>query len=390
MNQNKRTFTTRLLALAGGAASAGPLAAISALATTSGAAQAQAKAGAMRELTSTQLARQMGTGWNLGNSLEAIGGETAWGNPRVTQAFIDAVKAAGFKTIRIPVAWHDHADAQDRIRPEWLARVSEVVGYARKAGLYVMINMHWDGGWMQPTFAAQDMANARLVTLWQQIATHFRDHDDFLLFAGTNEVMVDGDWGTPKPENVKVQNGFNQLFVDTVRATGGNNATRHLVVQGFNTNIEHTLNFVVLPKDSARERLMMEVHFYDPYEFALDDKSSIWQWGAGATDKAAVANWGDEAHVNQQFARMKARFADRGVPVILGEFGVIARTTRAGSEKYREAWNGHVARAAIANGMVPVYWDNGGTGEHGMGVFDRHTGRQAYPGVIKAIVSADR
>jgi len=342
---------------------------------------------AMRDLNSAQLARQMGVGWNLGNALEAIGSETAWGNPATTQALIDAVKAAGFRSIRIPVAWLTHADAEGRIGAAWLARVAEVVGYAQRAGLYTMINVHWDGGWLQPTYARQAAGRARLKSLWTQIAAHFKDHDDTLLFAGTNEVMVEGDYGTPTPEHRAVQNGFNQVFVDAVRATGGNNRVRHLVIQGFNTNIDHTLAFAMLPTDPTPARLMMEVHYYDPYHFTLNDKSAIWQWGAGATDPKATEPWGDEAFMERQFAKMKAQFIDRGVAVILGEYGVIARP-RAGAEVYRRAWNRAVTRAALAHGLVPFYWDNGATGPGGMGLFHRVTATQAEPELIRAIVDA--
>ncbi|MDM4765191.1 glycoside hydrolase family 5 protein [Pelomonas sp. SE-A7] len=344
----------------------------------------------MREITSLQLSRQMGAGWNLGNTLEAIGGETAWGNPKATQQLMDAIKAAGFKTVRIPVAWKQYADAGDNIAPQWLARVAEVVGYAQKAGLFAIINVHWDGGWLQPTYAAQSMANARLAKYWTQIAKHFQAYDDTLLFAGTNEVMVEGDYGTPKPEYVAVQNGFNQIFVTAVRATGGNNAVRHLVVQGFNTNIDHTIAFAQLPTDMAKDRLMMEIHYYDPYHFTLDEKSAIWQWGAGATDPKATDSWGNESHADAQFQKMKTGYVDKGIPVILGEFGVIARTQYAGSEKFRLAWNGYIARAAWQRGLVPVYWDNGPTGDKSMGLFDRASGRQVYPDLVKAIVDATR
>jgi len=345
-------------------------------------------ASGMRELTSLQLSKQMGAGWNLGNALEAIGGETAWGNPAVAQAFLQAVAAAGFKTLRLPCAWKQYADANDRIGAAWLDRVAQVAGWARSAGLFVMLNVHWDGGWLQPTFAAQPAANARLASYWTQIATRFRDWDDGLLFAGTNEVMVTGDYGTPKPEYVQVQNGFNQVFVDAVRATGGNNRVRHLVVQGFNTNIDHTLAFAVLPTDVVASRLMMEVHFYDPYHFTIDEQSTLWQWGAGATDPKAKDTWGDEAWVDAQFDKMKAKYVDRGVPVILGEFGVIRRPQYAGSETYREAWTRHVARAAWQRGAVPVWWDNGGLGPNGMGLFDRTSGAVAFPALVNAVVGA--
>jgi endoglucanase len=341
-------------------------------------------------LTSLQFAQRMGAGWNLGNALEATGGETGWGNPPATRRLFDAVKAAGFGNVRIPVAWRQYADAQDTIRPAWLARVAQVVDDALAAGLVVTINQHWDGGWLQPTYAAQPEANRRLARYWTQIAEHFKRHDERLLFASTNEVMVEGDYGTPTPEYRAVQNGFNQLFVSTVRATGGNNARRHLVVQGFNTNIDHTVNFAVLPQDPTAGRLMMEVHYYDPYHFTIDEKSALWQWGAGATDPKAKDSWGDETHLEAQFRKMKTRFIDRGVPVILGEYGVIARPHIAGSERYRIDWNRAVTRSARRHGLVPVYWDNGATGHHGMGLFERASGAPVHPELIHAIVDAAR
>ena len=342
----------------------------------------------MRDLTSLQMSKLMGSGWNLGNSLEAIGGETAWGNPATTQALMSSVKAAGFKTVRIPVAWKQYADADDKIGAAWMARVAEVVGYAQKAGLYVMINIHWDGGWMKPTYANQVAVNARITRFWTQIATQFKNADDTLLFAGTNEVMVEGDYGTPTAEYVAVQNSFNQAFVTAVRATGGNNTKRHLVVQGFNTNIDHTVNFAVMPTDTTADRLMMEIHYYDPYNFTLNADSKLWQWGAGA-DAALSEAWANEAHADAQFQKMKAKFVDRGIPVILGEFGAIRRTEYAGSERYRLAWDRSIARSAWTHGVVPVYWDAGAAlSNHSMGLFDRATGAQVYPEIIQALVGA--
>lgn len=352
-------------------------------------APASAPTTGMRDLTSLQLSRLMGSGWNLGNSLEAIGGETAWGNPVTTQTLMNAVKAAGFKTVRIPVSWKQYADASDVISATWMARVTQVVDYAKTAGLFALINIHWDGGWMQPTFARQAEANARITKFWTQIANNFKGYDDTLLFAGTNEVMVDGDYGTPKAEYVTVQNGFNQQFVNAVRATGGNNALRHLVVQGFNTNIDHTVNFAVMPTDTASNRLMMEVHYYDPYNFTLNDKSTIWQWGAGATDPKATETWANEAYADAQFQKMKLAYVDKGIPVILGEFGAIRRTEYPGAEAYRLAWDRAIARSAWAHGVVPVYWDAGAATEnHSMGLFNRTSGAQVYPEIIGALVDA--
>jgi endoglucanase len=338
-------------------------------------------------LTAVQLTQKMGAGWNLGNSLEAIGGETAWGNPVVTQQLINSIKAAGFKTIRIPVAWSQFSDANNFvINATWMARVEEVINYALTADMYVVMNEHWDGGWMQPTAAKQAYVNNRLKIMWTQIATRFQNYDDRLIFAGSNEVMVDGDYGTPTVEYYTAQNSFNQTFVDAVRATGGKNATRFLVVQGFNTNIDHAVNFAKIPTDTVKDKLMMEVHFYDPYNFTLNASSNISQWGKNAIDSSKTETWANEAYVDAQFQKMKTNFVDKGVGVILGEFGAIIRTNVQGNEAYRVYWDEYISQSAVGHQLVPVYWDNGYTGDGNMGVFDRNSGAQVYPNVIQVLI----
>jgi len=340
-------------------------------------------------LTSVQLTRLMGAGWNLGNSLDAIGGETAWGNPMISQQLINSVKAAGFKTIRLPVAWSQFSDeANFVIKSAWMDRVEQVVNYALNNDMYVVMNIHWDGGWMQPTYAQQTYVNNRLKIMWTQIATRFKNYDDRLIFAGTNEVMVDGDYGTPTVEYYTVQNSFNQTFVDAVRATGGKNATRFLTVQGFNTNIDHAVNFAKMPTDSVANKLLMEVHYYDPYNFTLNTSSSITQWGNIATNPSATETWANESYVDAQFQKMKSIFIDKGVGVILGEYGVVSRTNVSGHETYRVYWNQYITKSAVQHGMVPVYWDNGFSGNGGMAIFDRNSGVQLYPNIIQAIMSA--
>ncbi|GGY75873.1 hypothetical protein GCM10007388_05550 [Pseudoduganella plicata] len=360
----------------------------------SGAARA-VRVGVMRSLTSMQLSKNMAPGWNLGNSLEAVGGtyvwgstnfnETAWSNPRTTQALIDGIRAAGFKSVRIPVSWKQYADAGDNISPQWMERVTEVVNYAHNAGLYAMINVHWDGGWLQPTYARQKEANARLTKFWTQIANNFRNHDDTLLFAGTNEVMVDGDYNAPTVEYCDVQKGFNQVFVTAVRNTGGNNARRHLVVQGFNTNIDHATSCnAAMPGDVAAGRLMMEVHYYDPYDFTLDANSGSWKWGQAANP----SGWANEPYTDAQFQKMKTRFIDQGVPVILGEYAAILRSEYDAAGTHRKYWDQYITRSAFTHGLVPMYWDNGYTDNHQSGLFNRATGAQAFPDVIGTIVNA--
>jgi endoglucanase len=347
-------------------------------------------AGTMRSMTSLQLAQEMAPGWNLGNSLEAIGGETNWGNAATTQALLNAVKAAGFNSVRIPASWKVYADSDDNIRADWMARVTEVVNYARNAGLYAVINIHWDYGWWQPTYANQAMANARITKFWTQIANNFRNYDDHLLFAALNEVMVDGDYSTPPPEYYTVHNSFNQTFVNAVRATGGNNAVRHLVVQGYNTNIDNTYNFFAVPSDSATNRMMLEVHYYDPFNFALNTANdNIWQWGSIATSPPNTETWANEGYVDAQFDKLKQRFTDGfGLPIVIGEYAAVARLNVDPSQQYRTYWDQYITSATRQRGQVPMYWDNGYSDDHQMGLFNRANGAKYYPNLITTIVNA--
>lgn len=340
----------------------------------------------MKYFAPGELVKDMGIGWNVGNSLEAIGGETKWGNPIITKRLIDSVKSAGFKSVRIPVAWSKFSDPENFIIEEsWMKRVEEVVNYVLDNDMYAVLNIHWDEGWMQPTYEKQEYVNERLSKMWKQIATHFRDYDYHLLFAGTNEVMKEGDWGTPTEEYYTVQNSFNKTFVNTVRQTGGKNAYRILVIQGFNTNIDHAVNFATIPEDIVKERLMMEVHYYDPYNFALNEKSNISQWGKIAKDSLKKDSWGDESYADNQFLKMKTNFTDKNIPVIIGEYGAISRTDVEDFEYYREYYISYITRSIISHGHMPFYWDNGYTGNHAFGLFNRETGEKAYSGLIKAI-----
>ncbi|UTF60443.1 glycoside hydrolase family 5 protein [Gilvimarinus sp. DA14] len=341
------------------------------------------------DLSSVALSQKLGVGWNLGNTLEAVGGETAWGNPKATPELMQAVKAAGFDSIRIPVAWSQFSDAANFvIATEWMDRVEEVVNDALDAELYVMMNMHWDGGWMQPTYAEQDYVLQRMDTMWRQIAERFANYDEHLIFACTNEVMVEGDYGTPSEEYYTVQNGYNQQCVDTVRATGGNNPQRFLAVQGFNTNIDHTLSFFALPEDPADDKLLVEVHYYDPFNFTLNAESQITQWGDEAEDPSKTESWANEGHVDRQFGRMKARFVDQGIGVILGEYGAMHRPNIDHHQQYQVYWDEYITASALENGLVPVVWDNGVTGNNGLGLFNRSSAEQAFPVLIDAITGA--
>ena len=349
----------------------------------------------MRDITSIDLAKEMVPGWNVGNSLEAIGGETAWGNPKITQKLIDSVKAAGFKAIRIPVAWSQFSnDTTFIIKTEWLDRVEEVVNYVLSSGLYAIINEHWDNGWIQPTYAQQEYVNNRLAVMWEQIAVRFRDYGDHLLFAGTNEVMVTNNYGTPTKEYYTVQNSYNQTFVNTVRSTGGRNYYRHLLVQGFNTNINYTVSYFTIPNDVVSNRLIVEVHYYDPYNFTINSSSKITQWGKYATDASKTETWANESYADAQFNKMKTKFVNKGYAVIIGEYGAMARLNLGSTALnedhayFRRYYMNYITSSIVKYGLVPFYWDNGGTGDLSMGIFNRSTGAQAYPEIVKAIMDA--
>jgi len=368
----------------------------SAAGTTAGAPLAAEGPTATFSHTSKELFATMRIGWNLGNSLDVPEGETAWGNPKVAPELLRAVADAGFTIVRIPVTWANHmGPAPDHtIEPSFLARVDEVVGYAHTAGLRAIINVHHDGadGFKGVEWITLNDANGkttpennlavktRFVTVWTQIAKHFSRHGENLLFEGMNEIH-DG-YGAPDPRHMDFINELNQAFVDVVRKSGGNNGQRHLVVPGYNTNIDHTLKGFKLPTDTVKNRLILSVHYYDPYLFALQGKTHT--WGAASPGRD---DWGQEDFVVKQFDALKATYIDQGVPVLLGEYGA---TNQAGFEDYRRYYMEYVTKAAVDRGILPVYWDNGGSGSGGesFGLMDRGTNGVRHPEVMAAMKRA--
>jgi len=335
----------------------------------------------------------MRLGWNLGNSLDCDGAETAWGNPTVTKELLAAVKAAGFDTVRVPITWMSHLGPSPdyAIDAAWLARVTEVVGYALDAGLKVIINVHHDDvpgwGWLtledssgNVTDAHNALVYAQFSALWTQIAAAFKAYDDNLMFESMNEIHVGYD--APKAAYYAIINDLNQAFVDLVRASGGNNATRYLVVPGYNTNIDYTVAGFVLPTDSATGRLIVSVHFYDPWSFAGEGATHV--WGA---DSAGSDSWGQESGVRAQFDKLKATYVDKGIPVILGEYGAVNQT---GYETYRRYYMEYVTKAAHDRLIVPIFWDNGshGSGKESFGLINRVDNTVLYPDIMAAMVRA--
>ena len=342
------------------------------------------------ESDAMELAAKMYAGWNIGNTLEAIGGETAWGNPKITEEYIQKIKQLGFNAIRIPCAWDQYIEnsATHEIEESWLDRVNEVVGYCVANDMYAIVNIHWDGGWLENhcTPDKQEENNAKQHALWTQIANRLNHYDERLLFAGTNEPNVDN------ATEMAVLKSYLQTFIDAVRATGGNNAVRNLIVQGPNTDIDRTNSlFGDMPTDRVPNRLMVEVHYYNPWSFCGMTQDESWGrmayfWGdhlVTGSDRNSTS--GDVNEMKSLFAMMKAKFVDKGIPVILGEYGAI--TIRTGLGVHQEAhdtsraqYDETVTREAKNHGLVPFYWETGS-------VVNRQTGeikdRFAMDGITK-------
>lgn len=335
------------------------------------------------ESDSQELAENIVLGWNAGNSLEvplSNGGETGWGNPKISKDLITAVKKAGFNAIRIPCAWNSYLEegSEYRIRTSWMERVKEVVDYCIENDMYVILNSHWDGGWLEnnPTYSQQAIVVKKQKAIWKQIATAFNDYDERLLFAGTNEVHVSNVYTAPTKENNEVLQSYNQAFVDAVRETGGKNTYRHLIVQTYNTNIQFGIDYLTMPSDPTPNRLFVEVHYYDPYDFALNENSDIYFWGKPYSQYGKTDSWGQEDFLEEIFAKVKQQFTDKGYPVILGEYGAIRRlslkeNTQENHLKSRAYYLSKVTEIAKKNGLVPFYWDNGHAGDNGLALFNR-------------------
>lgn len=330
------------------------------------------------ERNAAELAGSIRIGLNIGNTLEAYGGqsETYWGNPKITEAFVSFIREAGFNAIRLPVSWDQYADPDTaQIDPDWLDRVREVVQYCVDNDLFVLVNIHWDGGWLEEnvTRTMQDENNEKQRAYWEQIATHLRDFDDRVMFASANEPNVDD------AEQMAVLLSYHQTFVDAVRATGGKNAYRVLVVQGPRTDIEKTSELMnQLPTDTHSDRMMVEIHYYSPWNYTGMQQDEPWgnrffYWGEGyhsTTDTDHNPTWGEEDYVDSTFALMKNQFVDNGIPVILGEYGTGVREHLEGDDLQlhldgRAYYFRYITQQAINHGMLPFFWDTGS-------LLDRH------------------
>ena len=341
-----------------------------------------------------QMLEKFGLGWNLGNQMDAfnngVSGETAWGNPKATQSTFTKAKAA--------VTWMGHiGDAPEyKIEEAWLNRVAELVGYAENAGLNAVINMHHDGGdskyWLNIKGAAnnaeiQAQVLAQIEAMWTQIAEKFKDKGDFLVFEAFNEIHDGGwGWGTNREDGgkqYKCLNEWNQKFVDAVRATGGNNATRILGIPAYCTNVDIAIENFVMPEDAAENRLMLSVHSYDPYDYALSATKSEWGHTADMSKKVSGDN---ELQIRTMFEKIYVNFIEKGIPVYMGEFGCVNRATER-EQAFQQYYLKYFTKAAKEYGVPCFIWDNGadGAGNECHAFIDHATGEYSSAGAEAAI-----
>jgi endoglucanase len=281
--------------------------------------------------------------------------------------------------------------------------VQEVVDMCIKYDLYVIINIHGDGynsidgGWLLCNGSDQTTIRKKYAACWKQIANKFKNYDQHLIFESMNEEF-DGTYGTPNTTYYSNINKLNQLFVDTVRQTGGNNAKRWLMIPGWNTDIEYTAGDYgfALPTDnyrssdisSSEKRIMISVHYYNPWDFCGAESSSYTQWGSKATNSSKVPGYGDASYINYAFGLLASKFTSQGYPVVIGEYGAIDKSAYdSQNTACRAEFASTVCTYAKKYGCVPIWWDNGVTGTYGFGLFNRYTYQVTQQSIINAIMS---
>lgn len=320
--------------------------------------------GEMRDMSTMEIVQDMGIGINLGNTFESMGQgnvvrnyETGWGSPVITQEMIQGYADCGFGVLRVPVAWSNMMSGDYDISPEYMARVTEVVDWALDSGMYVILNIHWDGGWFSRFANEEDRDECfyKYERIWTQLCAKYKNYSDRLMFESLNE---EGGWEEiwnrysnegDKELSYSILNDINQRFVNIVRKSGGNNKKRHLLIAGYNTDIELTCDPLYKMPDDPEGRCAVSVHYYTPPTFAIIDKDV--DWGK------AQSEWGSEAdyaELNKYMDMMKTTYVDKGVPVIIGEF---AAATRNKTDEMLRLYLSSVCAAGYTRGMCPVLWD---------------------------------
>jgi len=326
--------------------------------------------GVIRNITTAALIHQMGLGINLGNTFEATGSwisptvaahETAWGSPIITKQMIQGYKNAGFKTLRIPVAWSNLMEMSAyTINSDLLNRIQVIVNWTREADMYAIVNLHWDGGWIENFPANYNECMKRYTRIWEQVAERFKNYGDYLLFESQNEELgfdsLWNKWGGTGTANMEgktkayeIVNAINQKFVDVIRASGGNNPYRHLLIAGYHTNIDNTCDQLFKMPDDPVNRMAVKVHYYDPFGFTHLEKDESWG--------TATWTWGtntERSQLNNELNKMVTNFINKGIPVAIGEYGIAKKDL---SEAEIRNYTLAVTEAMYIRGMLPLLWD---------------------------------
>lgn len=340
--------------------------------------------------------RRMGIGWNLGNTFDSsdctwlsnhMDYEKGWTNYFTTRALIHSVAEAGFGFIRIPVSWHNHVDEDFNVKTEWIDRVAEVVDWALEEGLIVIVNTHHDNAqkYYYPDSEHFDSSVKYLTAVWTCMAERFRDYDERLILEALNEprlVGTNNEWwfddnSAQCRDAADVINRLNQLFVDIVRATGGNNADRYLCVTGYDASPSCVVpKRFTLPTDTADNRIIVSAHAYTPYDFALNTSGG----------KAfAYTNNSQRNDIIGNFTVLYDNYISKGIPAIMDECGCLDKKNL----DARVAWSAAYVAIATSRGVPVAWWDNGsfnGSGEN-FGLFSRANGKLAFPEIVNALMA---
>lgn len=338
-----------------------------------------------RVLSVDEIVAEMGTGWNLGNTMDGHTGftpnETLWQNVETTKALMKSVHDMGFNTVRVPITWGTMINDEDySIDEKWMSRVQDIVDYAIEQDMYVIINIHHDGaeqtGWLRVAADDIDPVYEKFEGVWRTIANRFKDYDEHLIFESMNEVQ--GDNSTGVAHDTQVINNLNQIFVNVVRSTGSNNMHRYLSVPGRYTNITNTTNpqnGFELPDDVVDDRIFVAVHYYD------------WQFGMAENTTATTWSYNSAVSLQGEFEKLVDTFTLQGIPVILGEYGCINKNNAVNRAYHVEVVN----RLCKQDGVVPVYWDQGWYDrsmdpDFSFSLIDRNTGDSIDKVVTDAVV----
>jgi len=327
------------------------------------------------DITATDLVKGIKVGWNLGNTLDADAAqgstvskfETAWGNPVTTKEMITAIKNAGFNAIRIPVSWTKCADSNYNIRADWMTRVTEIVNYAVDNDLYILLNTHHDEKVFKFTDKEKTASINAFRKIWTQIAGNFQNYDEKLIFEGLNEPRTIGssaEWNGGTAGERANLNDYYTVFVKTVRACGGNNDKRFLMVNTYGASgLAEAMNGLTIPADTAQNKIIVSYHAYEPYNFALNKDSPIKTW--------SQSNSSDTSPITSRINLAYSSFVSKGIPVIIGEFGAIDKS----NESARAEWVEFYVKSAADKGIKCFWWDDGGNFK----LFNRSSETFYYP-----------